>query len=375
MPDVASAQDYYPFGMLMPGRTFTATTASNYRYGFNGKEKNDEIEGAGNAYDYGMRENDPRIGGRFWSVDPLTKKYPGLTPYQFASNNPIKFTDLDGREAYDPNVKPHGVTLLEKATVPGGSYASRTLRAGNYDLVGVSNKEGSSYWIARLTFTAGDRKGMYRDDYIVGVDGVFDFIKNAKAYELRANTLEFVRSYWPEAGTKDIGSQYGDMWKDQASNPMTWINLAAAGAASLPRGGAPVGEMAPSEPILNAPEVGNTGSHSTLQGWEELEHQAIMSDNPLSVATSTDGKTFRAVVQNIEAEYGGGVVKLLADLNRQAQKAGASTLEVRGIEIINSDLNKIFQDANGKTIMGYQVNYSRSGGYGQVTLTKDVQSK
>ena len=69
-----------------------------YRYGFNGKEKNDEIEGAGNEYDYGMRESDPRIGGRFWSVDPLTKKYPWLTPYQFAGNNPIKFIDLDGLE-------------------------------------------------------------------------------------------------------------------------------------------------------------------------------------------------------------------------------------------------------------------------------------
>ncbi|OQP49821.1 hypothetical protein A4H97_28460 [Niastella yeongjuensis] len=36
---------------------------------------------------------------RFLSVDPLTKQYPMLTPYQFASNQPIWAIDLDGLEA------------------------------------------------------------------------------------------------------------------------------------------------------------------------------------------------------------------------------------------------------------------------------------
>ena len=40
--------------------------------------------------------------GRFLSVDPLTKKYPELTPYQFASNRPIQGIDRDGKEFADP---------------------------------------------------------------------------------------------------------------------------------------------------------------------------------------------------------------------------------------------------------------------------------
>ena len=35
----------------------------------------------------------------FLSVDPLTRSYPMLTPYQFASNTPIQAIDLDGLEA------------------------------------------------------------------------------------------------------------------------------------------------------------------------------------------------------------------------------------------------------------------------------------
>ncbi|WP_429065577.1 RHS repeat-associated core domain-containing protein [Chitinophaga sp. W2I13] len=70
-----------------------------YRYGFNGKENDNEVKGEGNQIDYGMRIYDPRIG-KFLSTDPLTKQYPHYTPYQFAGNTPIQAIDLDGAEEY-----------------------------------------------------------------------------------------------------------------------------------------------------------------------------------------------------------------------------------------------------------------------------------
>jgi len=82
----------------MPGRKFTAGT--QYRYGFNGKENDNEVKGEGNQQDYGMRIYDPRLG-RFLSVDPITKEYPELTPYQFASNSPVRSIDLDGMEGWE----------------------------------------------------------------------------------------------------------------------------------------------------------------------------------------------------------------------------------------------------------------------------------
>jgi len=66
--------------------------------GLNGKEKDPEgMGGGGSTYDYGFRIYIPQIA-RFLSVDPLTKSYPMLTPYQFASNQPIWAIDLDGLE-------------------------------------------------------------------------------------------------------------------------------------------------------------------------------------------------------------------------------------------------------------------------------------
>ena len=81
----------------MPGRTYSG---SGYRFGFNGKEKDDEVEGNGNIYDYGFRIYNPRIA-KFLSLDPLMKKFPWYTPYQFAGNMPIRAKDLDGLEILD----------------------------------------------------------------------------------------------------------------------------------------------------------------------------------------------------------------------------------------------------------------------------------
>lgn len=97
--DVITANDFYPFGMLQPGRKYSA--GNGYRWGFNGKENDKDVVGDGNEYDYGFRIYNPRIG-RFLSVDPLAKSYPWYTSYQFAGNKPIKCIDLDGLEEIDP---------------------------------------------------------------------------------------------------------------------------------------------------------------------------------------------------------------------------------------------------------------------------------
>ena len=45
VPSVLSFSDYYPFGMMMPNRHKSGSSSDNYRYGFNGQEKDDEVAG------------------------------------------------------------------------------------------------------------------------------------------------------------------------------------------------------------------------------------------------------------------------------------------------------------------------------------------
>jgi len=66
-----------------------------YRYGFNGKENDNEVKGNGNSVAFEARIYDPRLG-RFLSIDPFAPKYPMLSPYCFAANSPIRLVDVLG---------------------------------------------------------------------------------------------------------------------------------------------------------------------------------------------------------------------------------------------------------------------------------------
>jgi RHS repeat-associated protein len=72
-------------------------SVSSYRYGFNGMERDDEVKGSGNSYDFGARIYDSRLG-RWMSRDAYEVRHPQLTTYGFAANNPILLIDVGGND-------------------------------------------------------------------------------------------------------------------------------------------------------------------------------------------------------------------------------------------------------------------------------------
>ena len=117
LPNIITSQDYYPFGTLQPGRSYTL---SYYNFGFNGKLKDDSIYGKGNFYDYGMRFYD--WTDQFWSIDPLEKKYPYYSPYMFAGDKPIQSIDMDGLEDAPHNM-PNDRTFKDEEVGPKAKHA------------------------------------------------------------------------------------------------------------------------------------------------------------------------------------------------------------------------------------------------------------
>lgn len=93
--DVLNSNDYYPFGMVMPGRSYQGS--DGYRYGFQGQEQDPEVNGGRNSINYKYRMHDPRIG-RFLSVDPLAPDYPHNSPYAFSENRVVDGVELEGLE-------------------------------------------------------------------------------------------------------------------------------------------------------------------------------------------------------------------------------------------------------------------------------------
>ena len=89
---LVSYSDYYPGGMLMPGRF---ESVDEQRHLFNGMEADGEVSGEGNSYTTQFRQYDPRLG-RWKSLDPLMAMFPNMSPYVGFANNPIIFNDPYG---------------------------------------------------------------------------------------------------------------------------------------------------------------------------------------------------------------------------------------------------------------------------------------
>jgi RHS repeat-associated protein len=72
---------------------------SAYRYAFNSMERDDEVKGEGNSYDFGARMYDSRIG-RWLSIDAQSHTQPSWSPYKGFYSNPLIFNDPDGNTEY-----------------------------------------------------------------------------------------------------------------------------------------------------------------------------------------------------------------------------------------------------------------------------------
>jgi RHS repeat-associated protein len=143
--------------MAIQGRKYTSS--SSYRYGFNGKENDRETVGTGEGtQDYGMRIYNPSLG-RFFSIDPATKKYPYNSPYNFAGNRPIWHVDIDGLGEGNPpsQIILHGsgtgnlIIVIADAKNIGYNFENKQneLHAGAYDLIVVKDFAQAAEWMSK----------------------------------------------------------------------------------------------------------------------------------------------------------------------------------------------------------------------------------
>jgi RHS repeat-associated protein len=170
----------YPFGQLVPNRHGSSDT---YRYGFNGMEKDNELKGEGNSYDFGARMLDPRVG-RWFARDPKEGKNPNLSPYNTFENNPIVFIDPEGKDAI---ITIKGNTITVKAVIYIDNSGKNKMNAAKVqkDIMkvwGGNHKDSSGKYNVKFDvvvmekpqalnpFSASNIAGNLPDNHPMGVD-------------------------------------------------------------------------------------------------------------------------------------------------------------------------------------------------------------
>ncbi len=172
--------------------------AVHQRYGFNGKESDFEVKGAGNSYDFGARIYDPRLG-RFLSTDPLFKKFSGDSPYSFAGNSPIILLDENGES------KITYLTIIDKS--------------GKKTVTRIVDK----YAVVNMTYGACGRHDATTISYDVEIDITVDYsnMKDGKPkadvtavrFKERSIITKVKEALWgfeDNAGTEADGNQWED---------------------------------------------------------------------------------------------------------------------------------------------------------------------
>jgi len=90
--EIREESNYYPFGLKHKGYN-NVITGRDHKYGFGGKEYNDEL--GLDWYDVSARNYDPALG-RWMNLDPLAEDMRRHSPYNFGFDNPVYFQDYDG---------------------------------------------------------------------------------------------------------------------------------------------------------------------------------------------------------------------------------------------------------------------------------------
>jgi RHS repeat-associated protein len=171
---VTKLLNYDPFGMITFGRSWEA--GSEYRYAFNGMEGVDEIVGNDNALDFGARIYDARTG-RFFSLDNYSHIFPNISPYLFASGNPIAAIDFQGDSTVYIN-EAGDILMTSFNKLPNAVVIIHNTENFKFNVARILKMSGGVQAIDNSVVDAFFRR--YGENYLV--DEFFKFDKEYKKY-------------------------------------------------------------------------------------------------------------------------------------------------------------------------------------------------
>lgn len=342
--------------MTMPGRKFVQGS-SNYRYGFNGQEKSNEVT-SGN-YMAEFWEYDSRIGKR-WNKDPITKV--SESPYSTFGNNPIMLSDPNGadtvnitrtttRQKYSGNSagsnggntgSAANRTPPDKVTTTGSINIQAAAGLDVFRLTNINTTiDANGNSTSTSSTTTLDIRGTENMGYRNAGDNVKGF-HNDK-FALAAMAPDWLLDYYankndkfdfPTAvGVRDAKALQSDVPFAAGLNKIANVAYTFTGIYGIAR---------------------TTLSRSIVQAFPSGFTISNVEGFYIRSASSLSNGTYSKTIQSLAymGENGSGnMLKLVRSIEVEARAVGAKNLEIHGVEIVNSKILSVSKAAAEK--IGY----------------------
>jgi RHS repeat-associated protein len=262
--EVLEENNYYPFGLKHEG--YNASTGNlSYQYKYNGKE----LQTESGMYDYGARFYMPDIG-RWGVIDNKAEKYPSMSSYTYAGNNPIAFIDPDGNEL-----------IL--------SFATDTARKSYEDLVNASlgGKYSATYSKIEGTNTYKVTLNMVNKDASITKEqqAFYDSYNEVVGADEKVNQKVVERSIYADMGS----------WQTGDIDIADIVELDKAGKGGTSSAGALIHEHVEqyekSKMGLGNGELGKTKSDPSVVGGKIYTDYMKSHDKALKAEDKVNGNT------------------------------------------------------------------------------------
>lgn len=220
---ILEEKHYYPFGLQHKGynqqrsgfrskalnNTIVLTpidpfVGSTYTYGFGGKEYDDSFDI--NTYDFGARNYDPALG-RWMNVDPLADQMRRHSPYNFAFDNPVYWTDPDGMAPQDYYIDSATGKLLGQDGASTNNI--RTIDASIFNKVstdngGTNSENATAELQSQSSIVSVDQSKINSDISTINNETVNDQSAERQLY-ITLNNVRNDEGNWSKEVTSTIG--------------------------------------------------------------------------------------------------------------------------------------------------------------------------
>ena len=210
---------------------FTHTTTNLHfllaaRFTFSAKEKDAET---GFSY-FGSRYYSSDLS--IWlSVDPMSDKYPSLSPYSYCANNPIKLVDPNGEEwetTEDAEFAQKLITIAQnrQKLYKPESKEYKLLQEGIDGLIFMGNEEGQKYTFSKSSTSEGNvsllDNGTISINYVDRVD--IEDSKNGSAWHEAFHLTR--RNEWKAQSFEERSTASTSYWGFNKNNKLVNNNSA-----------------------------------------------------------------------------------------------------------------------------------------------------